>query len=360
MKRCPLCGNEYEVENVCPICNILLIDTDSNRAVSNESEKERRRREERERREQAKEQAKEQAREKVSLAATQAKAQAKETASNVASGVKSIDPKLLVLVGGIIVILVLVFVILKFVLGGKDEPAYEDSVGNGAVVEETVEDDSSLDDAFANTNMAAFETGYFTFELPEYWYELCDIVTGEDYVSFSQKKSRDYGGLVFTIAAVTEDDLYNVPSYAVITERNGYSYIIEYPSDVCFDAENEAVRAEYERLLEDEHYIFTSFSAKEVERAMDEDYILPGSDTREISESELYALSEQEVKYARNEIYARHGRRFKDEGLQNYFDSKSWYNGTISPDSFSESMLSKTERKNVQIIVEYEKSMGYR
>ncbi len=85
------------------------------------------------------------------------------------------------------------------------------------------------------------------------------------------------------------------------------------------------------------------------------DYIIADSNTRIISESELKGLSEWECRIARNEIYARHGRKFKDEELQSYFNAKDWYHGTIEPDRFTENMLSDVEMKNRDLIVEYEK-----
>ena len=91
-----------------------------------------------------------------------------------------------------------------------------------------------------------------------------------------------------------------------------------------------------------------------------QDYILADSNSRYISTSDLEGLTKEELSYARNEIYARHGRRFKDEGLQSYFDSKDWYEGTISPDDFRESMLNDYEIKNAETILSYEKSKGYR
>ena len=51
---------------------------------------------------------------------------------------------------------------------------------------------------------------------------------------------------------------------------------------------------------------------------------------------------------------------FDDEQLQAYFNSKSWYTGTISPADFSEDMLNDYERENTYIISDYEKEMGYR
>ena len=55
-------------------------------------------------------------------------------------------------------------------------------------------------------------------------------------------------------------------------------------------------------------------------------------------------------KYGNAEIYARHGRKFNDETLQNYFNGCSWYIPTIEPENFTEDMLSQVERDNVDLI----------
>ena len=62
----------------------------------------------------------------------------------------------------------------------------------------------------------------------------------------------------------------------------------------------------------------------------------------------------------RNEIYARHGRRFKDPALQRYFDSLSWYNGTIEPSDFNDNVFNSYERANCILIIDYEREHGYR
>ncbi len=88
----------------------------------------------------------------------------------------------------------------------------------------------------------------------------------------------------------------------------------------------------------------------------DYEYVIADSDTRYLSKGELATLSDDELIYARNEIYARRGRIFKDKDLRMYFSSKSWYSGYIEPEEFSESMLSDVERHNVQLIVEEEEA----
>ena len=91
--------------------------------------------------------------------------------------------------------------------------------------------------------------------------------------------------------------------------------------------------------------------------------ILPQSDSRLLTYSDVDGLTLQEINYAKNEIYARHGRKFSSKELQNYFDSKFWYHGTIAPEDFSDSMLSETERKNAEFLAEVEFSIdpnGYK
>ena len=74
-----------------------------------------------------------------------------------------------------------------------------------------------------------------------------------------------------------------------------------------------------------------------------------------LSASDLYGLSKDQLRIARNEIYARHGRMFNDASLQAYFNSKSWYRGTIAPSNFrDDSMLTKLERDNIKLIQSFE------
>lgn len=90
------------------------------------------------------------------------------------------------------------------------------------------------------------------------------------------------------------------------------------------------------------------------------EFVFPNSSYEYISYVECDGLSELECKIARNEIYARHGRKFTDESLQGYFDACTWYQGTVEAGDFSESVLNEYELENLDIIINYEKQMGYR
>ena len=86
------------------------------------------------------------------------------------------------------------------------------------------------------------------------------------------------------------------------------------------------------------------------------EFVFPNSSNVPLSASDMNGKTEWECRVARNEIYARHGRLFKDSTLQEYFNSCSWYRGTIAPDAFrDETILSRLEKDNIKVIEAYEK-----
>ena len=84
-------------------------------------------------------------------------------------------------------------------------------------------------------------------------------------------------------------------------------------------------------------------------------YILPQSSERLLADSDVDGMSYEELQMAINEIYARHGRKFSSQSVQNYFDGQSWYQGTVEPDDFSDSVFSQIESQNVLFLL---KKMG--
>ncbi len=87
------------------------------------------------------------------------------------------------------------------------------------------------------------------------------------------------------------------------------------------------------------------------------DYIIPDSGTRLISESEIQNLSKEQLGLARNEIYARHGRKFQMEEYQTYFEGKSWYKVNPNYDYTNDNNnLNDIELMNVDTILKVENS----
>ena len=83
--------------------------------------------------------------------------------------------------------------------------------------------------------------------------------------------------------------------------------------------------------------------------------LLPGDmeffENRLVTDQMLRGLSLHELRLLRNEVYARHGRMFKAEWLQQYFFQQPWY----APDeNFKDEELSVNDKLNVETIVKYE------
>ncbi len=92
------------------------------------------------------------------------------------------------------------------------------------------------------------------------------------------------------------------------------------------------------------------------------EYILEGSDSRYIAEEELYPLTQQEIQLARNEIYARHGRRFDTDWIREHFEGTDWYTPQYDPDYFDQNLtaeFNEYEKANIDVITAYEERMGY-
>ena len=114
------------------------------------------------------------------------------------------------------------------------------------------------------------------------------------------------------------------------------------------------------RVLTEEAQLRLELSRLSAASESDSEYLLPDSDSRYLTEDDLAGFTAEQCRLARNEIYARHGRRFSDPALQRYFDSLSWYDGTIEPDAFNDNVFNSYERANCSLIIDYEREHGYR
>ncbi len=82
----------------------------------------------------------------------------------------------------------------------------------------------------------------------------------------------------------------------------------------------------------------------------DSGFIIPDSDRRLLTVADLQGLSSDQLRIARNEIYARKGRFFKDQSLTAHFSQFSWY----QPNRW-EVTLNDIEHANVKLIQSLEK-----
>lgn len=87
------------------------------------------------------------------------------------------------------------------------------------------------------------------------------------------------------------------------------------------------------------------------EEQMRAQYIFPDSNGRYLSEEEVRSVEADRLFIGRNEIFARHGYTFQDEGLQQHFNSMPWYSGTVAAEQFNaDAVFNDFEKKNVELI----------
>ena len=87
-------------------------------------------------------------------------------------------------------------------------------------------------------------------------------------------------------------------------------------------------------------------------------YLLPTSSYTYLDQSVVASWPAQVVCYAKNEIYARNGRRFVSTELQNWFNMQYWYTPIYTPEQFSDGMLNQYETANVQMLSNREAALG--
>ena len=133
---------------------------------------------------------------------------------------------------------------------------------------------------------------------------------------------------------------------------------------VCsiFIAKNSMGPTDY--IDEDENYYYddesdnidSDSSYMEDYRGYEEDFIFPASSMSYLSDSEIDQLSQEDIQQAINEIYARHGRIFKDEPYNSYFRSCEWYVPLYEADEFDDSCFNDYEKANIQKLASHRES----
>ena len=85
------------------------------------------------------------------------------------------------------------------------------------------------------------------------------------------------------------------------------------------------------------------------------EYVLPNSDTVKYTREQLDELSVEELRLARNELFARYGTYFGVSDLDEHFRSKSWYTPKMSISEFYETCeMNEVELANLRLIRQIE------
>ena len=205
--------------------------------------------------------------------------------------------------------------------------------------------------------------------LPASWSGKCQMGTSEDGVSFYQTKSRELwtkelgfpnGGWLFSINFSQTNDFWDNPSYMTLGSGSDGIYYVTFPTDMQAYTEDAAALAEFQSMANDVDWITENITITSDGSWIDiygsEEYIFQQSATAYLSKEDLAGLSADEIQMAINEIYARHHRKFVLQEVQDYFNSKSWYSGTIEAADFEVSVMNIYECANINLMVDYLKN----
>ena len=215
----------------------------------------------------------------------------------------------------------------------------------------------------------------FTVTLPADWKGKYGITQQDNFYIFYQQSSKalGYNGTLFTIGKYTDMSYQDLPSYRVLGMGGGAAYVLMLPTDVQYAQNNEAAQKEYTAMASEINQIAAGIQilvtgdgpqteAIQIQeqtqaqaQADSSEYILPESSERALTDADVQGMSYDDLQMAINEIYARHGRIFGTESIQQYFEGKSWYQGTTDADHFSDSVFSSVENQNIQFLL---KKMG--
>jgi len=114
--------------------------------------------------------------------------------------------------------------------------------------------------------------------------------------------------------------------------------------------------------LQDDDDESTGYVELSKKPAASDGQIFPDSDTRILTHEELVSVGDKKLELARNEIYARHGWIFNRKDLDGYFKKRSWYTPRGDKkdrekiNKIIEKELNETEKKNIDLILKYEKA----
>ena len=205
--------------------------------------------------------------------------------------------------------------------------------------------------------------------LPADWAGKCQMGVSDDSVSFYHTTSRQQcteeygypcGGLLFAVNFSEDLEFMVHPNYELIGRvADGY-YYASFPTDVQGYMNDAETLAEYGDLHDDIDWIKANYSITGEELPMNSgggidltaEYIFPTSNSEYLTEADLAGLTKSEIQMAINEIYARHNRKFVLKEVQDHFNSKSWYIGTIEAADFNVNVMNQYEGANINLMVE--------
>ena len=254
-----------------------------------------------------------------------------------------------------------VFVVILFVVSGK-KGSTQDANGNNAKSSEQTVAEATTQAATATTaattqatvaTTAATQSQNTTASAPnnEYIFRDSDsrYLTKEEVLGLSEWDAKLAKNEIYARRHRRFD---NQDIQRYFDSQQWYSGTIA-PSDFSEGVLNKYENANIELLKKAEKGTLTSDSSAGTS-STDDEFIFPYSSEVKLTDAEVAGLSKSQLRIARNEIYARHHRKFDSTDLQNYFNAKSWYSGTVASSDFSDDVLNQVEKYNIDLIKGYE------
>ncbi len=165
--------------------------------------------------------------------------------------------------------------------------------------------------------------GNYLVHVPEFWDGMYHVAEpGDSYYRFEYK---DTGGGLFEIEFYDRENewhIYQQPDYEILGNWEKGVVAKFCPTDVQGEEED------YFRMTESVPLVYvTRADGTSLDPIQSDEMVFPNSHRKLITEEELNAVTAEQLRIGRNEIYALAGKEFKDKELQSYFESKRWYTG---------------------------------
>ena len=209
-------------------------------------------------------------------------------------------------------------------------------------------------------SLTPFGAGWFDAKISGFvrHYYITDSVTGEkkEIASADLEDRAKFKSAAETYYSYVSDLEYITFEGAVqedVAVGDNHQHVI-----YIWDEENESPK---EDIKDDVSMDATEFDTTDNQDSSTSEYIISDSNSRYLTEEDLINLTPQQRSYARNEIYARKGRKFNSIELQEYFATKEWYQPLYEAQYFDENLeqfCNDYEMKNGTFISDFEVKMG--
>lgn len=146
--------------------------------------------------------------------------------------------------------------------------------------------------------------------------------------------------------------------YQMSTQYNGAGWASAGTTDIS-SARNEIKSSSKYTVLEDN--IDTSLIVP-LPTTDAQGFVFPNSDTQKIDDADIAKLSDEDLRKAINEIWARHGYIFRKKEILDYYRQFDWYKETVSADEWDKNgqdhYLNAVEKDNMARLVKEREKRG--